>query len=157
MLLRKRRVREPRRTEELYKAAEAALRPVYDELRAQLRKHVPRATPSGGREWPFELNGAGLTWVSLKDARGADWRQYRPAFEVIAHAGLELTIPPKIPYADYHGRSHSLWYCDAEEPGAFRWYETAFAPMRRSAELRPSMLVPGYSAGRALSTSGLAR
>ena len=139
------------RTEELYKAAEAALRPVYDELRAQLLKHVPRATPSGGREWPFELNGARLTWVSLKDAREADWGQYRPAFEVIAHAGLELRVSPRDPYPNYHGRSHSLWYCDAQEAGAFRWYETAFAPKWRSADLTPSMLAPDYSAGRALS------
>jgi eukaryotic-like serine/threonine-protein kinase len=26
----------------------------------------------------------------------------------------------------YVGRSHSLWYCDAEEEGRFGWYELAF-------------------------------
>ena len=143
------------RARSLYEAGESILRPIYDSLRQQLLEYVPEAAPEAGFEWPFELNGARFTWVPIEECFEANWRQYRPAFEVIAHAGLELRVSPRDPYPDYHGRSHSLWYCDAEEPGAFRWYETTFAPKWRSAELTPSMLAPGYSAGKALSRVAL--
>lgn len=45
-------------------------------------------------------------------------------FEVVAHTTIRLAIP-----RDRHGfggRSHSLWYCDAQKHGVFRWVETAF-------------------------------
>ena len=135
----------------LYEAAESLLGPIHDALRAQLLDNVPAAAPKSGAEWPFELNEAGLMWVPIEDSSGAEWRQYRPAFEVIAHAGLELRVPETNPYLDYHGRSHSLWYCNAQRAGEFRWYETAFASEFRSAALQPQMLAPGHSAGKALS------
>ena len=119
---------------------------------AQLLKNVPHAVPSGSSEWPFKLNGASLQWVVAKNAAGTDWERYAPAFDVIAHAGIELTIPPTP--SDYQGRSHSIWYCDAQNPGAFRWYETAFMIMAWSqmkTKGNPVMLPPGRDAGGALS------
>ena len=136
----------------LFEAAQSVLRPVHDDLRAQLLANVPRAAPSGSSEWPFKLSGASLTWVALKDAAGTAWGNYPPAFDVIAYAGIRLTIPPAT--GDYHGRSHSLWYCDAQQPGVYRWYETAFMThpwSRRRTKGNPVMLPPGSDSGGALS------
>ena len=72
---------------------------------------------------------------------------------MIADAGIQLTIPPTFP-ENYHGRSHSIWYCDARDPGAFRWYETAFMIMplsRMKTKGDPVMLQPDKGSGGALS------
>ena len=45
-------------------------------------------------------------------------------FEVITHTTISVKVPPDL--FGYTGRSHSLWYCDAEKKGMFRWYEVAF-------------------------------
>jgi hypothetical protein len=59
-------------------------------------------------------------------------RRPGPAFDVIAHASVKLTAPgeqasSRLPFSvPYVGRSHSLWYCDAQEAGRYQWFETAF-------------------------------
>jgi serine/threonine-protein kinase len=55
----------------------------------------------------------------------------------------------------YAGRSHSLWYCDAQVESRYQWYETAFMDsplMTRSAspQIDPYALAPGTNAGEAL-------
>ncbi|MFF2026965.1 serine/threonine-protein kinase [Rhodococcus koreensis] len=35
------------------------------------------------------------------------------------------------------GRSHSLWYCDAQNEGEYHWFETAFHNMRNRRRLEP--------------------
>ena len=45
-------------------------------------------------------------------------------FEVIAHTKISVSVSAD--RSGYTGRSHSLWYCDAQEQGVVRWYETAF-------------------------------
>ena len=64
-------------------------------------------------------------------------------FEVIAHTTISITIPRT--RHGYAGRSHSLWYCDAQETGVFRWYETAFSAMMASGKdgFQPFALPPG--------------
>lgn len=44
-------------------------------------------------------------------------------FEIHAYAALTLEAPSQF---GYRGRSHSLWYCDADEQNRFGWYEMAF-------------------------------
>ena len=68
-------------------------------------------------------------------------------FEVVAYSRITLRITPG--WDRYEGRSHSLWYCDAQEAGIFRWYETAFmislfVPKR--GRLDPFALDPGQEA-----------
>ena len=142
---------ETERRQALLDSAEMALRPVYDALRARLIELIPESAPTGGSGWPFALEGARLTWIPFEDATGAKWGRFRPAFTVIAVAGLEIATPPD--RMDYWGCSHSLWYCDTQEAGAFRWYETAFRPsalshLRNNGE--PLRLPPGADAGKAL-------
>lgn len=45
-------------------------------------------------------------------------------FEVVAYSEISVRAPAD--RSGYTGRSHSLWFCDAQEAGVFRWFETAF-------------------------------
>ena len=140
------------RRQDLLKAAKMALRPVYDDLRTELINDLSEGAPPAGFEWPFELEGARLSWVGIEDAAGAKWGRFRPAFDVIAVAGIDIATPPAT--MNYFGCSHLLWYCDAQQPGVFRWYETAFSPNARSPQRvngEPIRLPPGEDAGGALS------
>ena len=64
-------------------------------------------------------------------------------FEVVAHTVISVGVPKN--RSGYAGRSHSLWYCDAMEPGVFRWYETAFHAMMAFGNdgFQPFALSPG--------------
>lgn len=55
----------------------------------------------------------------------------------------------------YEGRSHSLWYCDAQESGRYQWFETAFMLSPFTAKMArqdPFSLNPGQEAARAVRT-----
>ena len=76
-----------------------------------------------------------------------------PAFDVVCHAALDLKIP--VDRYEYEGRSHSLWFCDAETAGEHAWYETAFmvsALIPRRGRQNPFALAPGEAAAKALWT-----
>jgi hypothetical protein len=78
--------------------------------------------------------------------------RYNPPFEVVAYSHITVNIPPD--KSQYEGRSHSLWYCDAQEAGVFRWHETAFMitpHIPRRGRLDPFALEPGGHAYGALS------
>jgi serine/threonine-protein kinase len=70
----------------------------------------------------------------------------------VAFAAVGITIP-----ADRHGytgRAHSLFYCDAQQEGAYRWYETAFMVtpvMPKRTAMDPIAFAPSENAGKALS------
>jgi len=49
---------------------------------------------------------------------------YEPPFDVIAYSAIAAR-KPRDRY-DYDGRAHSLWFCDAQDEGLYRWYELAF-------------------------------
>lgn len=65
-------------------------------------------------------------------------------------------MPPD--HYGYEGRSHSLWYCDAQEAGRYQWFETAFMLLAftgKMARQDPFSLDPGEEAARAV-RSGIA-
>jgi len=71
-------------------------------------------------------------------------------FDVVLFASLEVVNPPD---NEYGGRSHSLWFCDAQETGSYAWFETAFmiSPLiRERSLLTPFSLPPGSEAAQAL-------
>ena len=73
-------------------------------------------------------------------------------FEVVAYSSVTIRMLDR--HRGYEGRSHSLWYCDPQEAGVFRWYETAFmiSPLiSESVPLNPFALNPGPDAYGALS------
>jgi serine/threonine-protein kinase len=92
-----------------------------------------------------------LERARLAEEPSAEGR-YQPPFEVIAYSQITVRIPPD--RFDYHGRSHSLWYCDAQEKDVFRWYETSFMIqpfIPRRGRLNPFAMDPGEEACGALS------
>ena len=109
--------------EALREVADKSLQRVLALLDRQVMDNASSVRPSGAslpRTW--SLNDATLRMYDVTNSpRGGT--PYIP-FEVIAHTTIRVTVPEN--QRGYAGRSHSLWYCDGQEPGAFRWYETAF-------------------------------
>ena len=108
----------------------------------------------GGRQhWVVTLEGGTLSLTSPEPTSADPWsRHFAPAFEVIASASIE--VQQAVGANRYRGRSHSLWYCDAVDVGAFDWYETAFMfnPIGRggSPATEPFALAPGEASGKAV-------
>ncbi len=116
--------------------------------------------PEGLRpNWSWSLGQA-----SLRLSAPSSWLTDQPPddvhtlpFDVIVHSTVVLRVEPDSD--GYEGRSHALWFCDAQEAGVFRWYETAFmvnpTVSRKDMSMVPFSLEPGRKACDALS-SGIA-
>lgn len=83
------------------------------------------------REWMLSLNMAELMFQRPPHTELAPLRGPHP-LDVITHATLVLAaaaserrVRGRIDSL-YVGRSHSLWYCDAEQEAQYGWYELAF-------------------------------
>ena len=135
--------------------AEQSLGQILEKLWNRVTKLSPQSDAAGpvSTSWSIKLMNSELavvgcqrTAVAALDSPGT------PApFDVIAHSGIFVRIPPD--RTGYEGRSHSLWFCDAHDEGRFRWYETAFMFGVFSGQrdkLDPFGLHPGSDAGRAL-------
>ena len=67
------------------------------------------------------------------------------------HSDVELSMPSD--HYGYSGRSHALWFCDAQEAGSYAWFETAFMLqplMAQQSNRDPFSLKPGAEAGEAV-------
>ncbi len=63
--------------------------------------------------------------MAIDDLSSADSYGWPGApFDLISKAFVSITQPTKS--YGYAGRSHSLWYADAQQQGQYRWYETEF-------------------------------
>ena len=144
---------EAERRHELCEAADRSLARVVSLLNDQVLSNAPASKRSGPTpQWSWSLNEANL---SVAPSRMAEQRletdTYGPPFEVVAYSGITLQIKPD--QHGFEGRSHSLWYCDAQKDGVFRWYETAFMIMPlipKRGRLDPFALGPGQDAYVAL-------
>lgn len=147
---------EHQRRTELFDAATRSFARIADEFKEVLLSNAPGATARAGHGggWEIRLGQAVLTMTGPTLTSESTWGAWgRPAFDVIAHAEIDLLIP-----ADsygYEGREHSLWFCDAAPggQGRYQWFETAFMFMalyNRSARQEPFALDPGAHAGKAL-------
>ena len=125
---------EAERRRELFVVAEQALDGVLALMDRQIRENAPSVqAPTTESLRPYKtpltgwvLNGATM-WLDHPVAIeiGADLIETPLlSFDVIAYTTIRLRWPTS--RRDYGGRSHSLWYCNAQEPDSFRWYETAF-------------------------------
>ncbi|KAA1423197.1 serine/threonine-protein kinase [Nocardioides antri] len=81
--------------------------------------HIEYDAGSGTMAWVAQLRGGKL---GLSKPRQADY--WEGPFRLIAEA--VITVNQSQRQGGYEGRSHSLWFCDAQEEGRFAWYETAF-------------------------------
>ena len=139
---------------ELCKIADQSLENVVGLLRNQIEANAPtiKSTAKQSRR-SWSLNKATLSVEQIRAMDlPADTNPYNPPFEVVAYSSITVSIPPD--QRRYEGRSHSLWYCDAQERGIFRWYETAFMffpGIGKIGSLDPFKLDPGQDAYLALS------
>lgn len=106
--------------------------------------------------WSVELSGARLGLSTPIPFDGVSWAGWSPAIDVIAIATVSVVIPAD--RSGYEGRSHSLYFCDAQQEGAYAWFETAFmdSPVMGGRGRRgqdPFALQPGDAAGKALANA----
>ena len=137
---------EAERRHELRGAADRSLARVVSLVNAQILSNAPATKrPGPTPQWSWSLNEANLSVALSRMAeQRSDTDTYGPPFEVVAYSEITLQIKPD--QHGFEGRSHSLWYCDAQEAGVFRWYETAFMIMPlipRRGRLDPFALGPG--------------
>lgn len=136
---------------ELSHMAERSLGHIVGLLNDQIIANAPNVSHS---ESTWTLNQAKLSLESL-ESLGSSWRgriECLP-FDVVSFSKITIDIPRTM--HGYEGRSHSLWYCNAQKTDEFRWYETAFmyCPLwRKSSTIDPFSLKPEGKAGEALST-----
>ena len=133
---------ESERRLDLRKAADHALeritgllhRQIVDNASSVQKSHLPT-----GREWRLNAGTLRMNFVQT-----AKYSGFGLPFEVIAYTDISVDMPKvRELLGRYAGRSHSLWYCDAQKAGAFRWYETAFKFWGGSSErLEPFALTP---------------
>lgn len=131
-------------------------------LAQSIRDNAPSAVWQGGSNkslpWSVRLGEAVLNFGSVQKVEQNPWAPGRnPGFEVIAQSTIDIRIPPD--RHNYEGRGHSLWFCDAQARGVFRWFETAFmvsALVALQAKQDPFALSAGKEAGQAIA-QGMAK
>ncbi|WP_228002371.1 serine/threonine-protein kinase [Nocardia australiensis] len=74
-------------------------------------------------ELNFSFEQALLTFKKPAEVKAND----ELPFDVVSVGALTVEMPSVTDR--WAGRSHSLWYCDAQQPGEYYWYETAFHSM----------------------------
>jgi eukaryotic-like serine/threonine-protein kinase len=136
---------EAERRQALADAAVQALTRVAAMLRDAIMAAAPSASLSTGLKvgWTIQLDRAELRLAPPRAVQPNPWgSRGTPAFDLIAFSELDLRMPAD--QYGYEGRSHSLWYCDAQEAGRYQWFETAFMLSPFTAKMaRQDPLLPG--------------
>lgn len=144
------------RMSELYRAATERFALIGEEMQDAIRPQAAGATFHQGRDhhWELGLRQATLRVGGIERTTVSPWEGWEPpAFQVVAHARVAVTFPTD--RYGYSGRSHSLWFCDAKQAGAFAWFETAFCHHALSwsrSDVNPFALPPGADSAKALWT-----
>lgn len=142
---------------ELFTSATKVLGMMAEQLGQSIRENAPAAAWQMGPQGKLlgssvTLGQATLSFGSVSECREDDWAGRKPLIDVVAYATIGVKFPPD--YYEYEGRSHSLWFCDAQEQGVYGWYETAFmvsAVIPKRGRQNPFALPPSKEAGGALS------
>lgn len=120
----------------LFEVAKQSFDTVATALRSTIEADAPLASihASGGRgTMAFVADlGKGKVGVSLP-AESTSWDG---PFRVVAHAAISVNQTAN---RGYQGRSHSLWFADAQEEGRFAWYEVAFMSLSFGGGSAPSL------------------
>jgi len=126
----------------LFEAASSLFVPIVERLLERIHTNAPDSQVSDQHSpWVVRFNDAELYVAPIERATESE-----TPFTVIAVSHVRLQTQRSS--RGYRGRSHSLWYCDAQEKNAFRWYETAFmhSPLiGRSSSINPFALAPNES------------
>lgn len=148
---------EAERRAKLYDAAGQSLENILEVLNDEIMVNAPSCDRSDKLPpWRWFLNGAilsvdGMEMPTLQFGESSFSRLLHSPFEVVACSAISVEVPPNS--QRYKGRAHSLWYCDAQEPGNLRWYETAFmfsGIVAKVSSIEPFALKPGEDAYRSL-------
>jgi serine/threonine-protein kinase len=112
---------------ELGASARQTLSRILDDLRSRIQTDAPGCTVLGGGLLHLQLGQASISVSNIQTQPEAvlSLRGYTGGFDVIATAEIRVRMPRN--EYDYDGGAHSLWYCDAETAGAYRWYELGFS------------------------------
>lgn len=134
--------------DDLLRAARAS----FAALQSRLRQRVIEQASQAGGNFPFKLNAAELRFEGPFEVSDGDFTcpGYEAGFEVIAWGKIVVLTGD----TRYEGRAHSLWFCDAQQPRAFRWFENGWmyhAFVGRACKLRPAALPPNRDTSLALS------
>jgi serine/threonine protein kinase len=98
----------------LFEDAQRGLELIVNELQGALAIAAPSIASRVGRDETHELTLGNAT-LQLSSAHAQASNPIGIPFAVVAYADLGIHGQGT---HDYRGRSHSLWYCDAEEEGA---------------------------------------
>ncbi|MCZ4098106.1 serine/threonine protein kinase [Streptomyces sp. H39-C1] len=116
-------VTEAERRRDLLEAAQTSLSLISEQLLTAITKVGSAAEVRRGKnDWAVILSDAQLSFSDPTKTRPDNWTQ--APFDVVADASILLRIPGN--RNGYDGRSHSLWYADAQVAGQYQWFETAF-------------------------------
>jgi serine/threonine protein kinase len=128
---------------------------VLEQIGAALQKAIVDNAPAARRDprsrslgSALELGTASIRMEPAVATPPNPWGAFRPAFDVVVHSEVAISIPED--RYQFNGREHSLWFCDAQQEGVYRWYETAFMVMPRDTKTVPFAFNPGEDAGKAL-------
>jgi len=112
----------------LFEAATTTFAFIADAFLTTLTNAAPSAEIRRGNlgGWTVRIDDAQLTLSGPKVTASEAWRSASAfvVFDVIASATLTLRVPAN--HHGYGGRSHSLWYADAQTENQYQWFETAF-------------------------------
>lgn len=129
----------------LFKASTESLRPIIERLRAEILNAAPSARLEQDGLLSIHHGEARLNieHVGLNRPEDSEWSTRR-GFDVIASTSIKVEKPRD--RFNYAGGQHSLWFCDAQEEGVFRWYELGFTispSVKKVSSVNPFALDPG--------------
>jgi serine/threonine protein kinase len=138
----------------LDRVARQSMRRIMGELRDAITGAATAAIlqSSADDRWTIRLNEATLN--ASPPSGPVDGSRRSPPivpFDVVTHTTLTLRIPQN--RYGYAGRSHSLWFCDAQVAGEYRWFESSYMRMALLGTQPPEVpfaLQPGREAAAAL-------
>ncbi|MDX3587636.1 serine/threonine-protein kinase [Streptomyces europaeiscabiei] len=144
------------RRKALVEAATTSFAFIADSFLTTLTNAAPSAEVRKGEPggWTVRINDAQLTLSGPRETAPEVWRTTETPvpFDVIASATLSLKVPAN--HHGYGGRSHSLWYANAQTEDQYQWFETAFmsTTFRPVAETtKPFALDPHHESRTAIS------
>ncbi|WP_433474166.1 protein kinase domain-containing protein [Spirillospora sp. CA-142024] len=142
------------RRAEIFAVAEKKFNRIMDALRTAILESAPTVQQIPMRDGSsyLKLGDAELRFPLPVRTPNPPWGGHPGLkFSVIAHSRLSLTFPADI--HGYEGRSHSLWFCDAQQEDYYQWFETSFmfgGFSQRNNPQEPFALDPGSESATAL-------
>jgi eukaryotic-like serine/threonine-protein kinase len=141
------------RRSQLIQAATTSLLLIVDAVREAILNEASTVVEQqrGVGGWILKMGDAELRFAGLQVSENDGRRSGPQPIDVITHSSLSVHVASDA--YGYEGRSHSLWFCDAQAPKQYLWFETAFMVnplVPRSTPQAPFSLPPGEEARSAI-------